>query len=243
MVDRIGAFLLLAAGVQAQNAAFEVASIKLAAARPGEGGNRSRIDYSPNSFTARNVGLKDCIQWAYSVSFDQVSGLEPSESYDIFAKSGEAVPVSKLREMVQNLLRERFNLKLHRETKTIPVYALTIGKRGPKLPEPKDEGILTRQTESLPRIENSAFVFYNVSMSDFAKMLHQLRGIDLPVQDRTGIQGIYDITLKNAPEATRQGDVPLLFSLIEEQLGLKLVPGKGPMEMLVIEHAEKPSGN
>jgi uncharacterized protein (TIGR03435 family) len=236
---------IAAATVVVQSQTFEVASVRLSTISQagGEGNSRSRIEYSPNSLTARNVDLQECIQWAYGVAFYQVSGPEPSEGYDILAKAEKPVPVSELRLMLQDLLAKRFNLKLHRETKMIPVYALVVAKGGPKLPAAKAEGDIVHASENLPRIENGAFVFHDASLSDFAAMLHQLRGVDRPVQDRTGMKGTFDITLKSALAATREADTSTLFSLIEEQLGLKLVAAKGPVEMLVIEHAEKPSEN
>lgn len=234
----------IAAIALAQSPAFEAASIHPSAQskQGGEGSNRSRIDYSPKSITARNVTLKDCIQWAYGVPFYQVSGTEPPSSYDILATAGQSVPVSRLRLMLQDLLAKRFDLKLRHETKMIPVYALSVTKGGPKLPAPKPEGVV-HSSENLPRIEDGSFVFYDASMSDFAAKLSILRGIDLPVQDRTGIAGVFDIRLKGAPDATRQGDQFALFSIIQDQLGLKLVATKGPVETIVIEHAERPSGN
>ena len=92
---------------------FEAASIKVSVPSKtgGEGSNRSRIEYSPNSVTARNVSLKECIQWAYGVEIFQISGPEPQESYDIRAKSEAPVPVGTLREMFQDLLLKRFNLR------------------------------------------------------------------------------------------------------------------------------------
>jgi len=145
--------------------------------------------------------------------------------------------------MLQDLLAKRFSLKIHRETRMMPVYELVVAKHGPRLPAPKAESDISHAAENLPRIENDSFVFYDASLSDFAAMLHQLRGVDRPVRDHTGIKGIFDIVLKSAPSATRQADGPLLFALIEEQLGLKVVATKGPVEMLVIEHSERPSGN
>jgi uncharacterized protein (TIGR03435 family) len=224
---------------------FEAASIKISGPSKtgGEGGNRSRIEYSPDSVTARNASLKECIQWAYGVEIFQISGPEPQESYDIRGKSETPVPVGVLRVMFQDLLLKRFNLRFHRETKMMPVYALIVAKRGAKLPPQKAEADIVHARENLPRVEAGAFVPRDATLSDFAAMLHQLRGVEFPVQDRTGIQGVFDISLKGAPEAARQGDTGLLFSLIEEQLGLKLIATKGPVEMLVIERAEKPSSN
>jgi uncharacterized protein (TIGR03435 family) len=74
-------------------------------------------------------------------------------------------------------------------------------------------------------------------------MLTQLRGIDLPVVDHTGITGTFDIVLKSAPNATREADTGALFAIIQEQLGLRLASAKAPFEVLVIDHVEKPDEN
>jgi uncharacterized protein (TIGR03435 family) len=97
--------------------------------------------------------------------------------------------------------------------------------------------------ESLPRIQNDAFVFTDVSMAEFAEMLTQLRGIELPVIDHTGIAGNFDIALKSAPGVTREGHAAALFAIIQEQTGLKLVSAKAPFEMIMIDHAGKPTQN
>jgi len=229
------------------HAAFDVASVKPAAIwkSGGEGSNRSRIEYSPTSLSMRNVDLNECVQWAYSVKFYQVSGagLRTSERYDILAKTDSSVPVSQLRAMLQNLLEKRFQLTLHSETKMIPVYYLVVSKGGPRLPAPKADVSPAHATESLPRVQDGSFVFQDTSLPEFAAKLSELRGIDRPVVDQTGIKGIFDITLKSAASAILQADGPSLFTLVQEQLGLRLVPTKGPVKVLVIDHVGKPSEN
>src|SRR5262249_8494129 len=159
----------------------EVASIRAAVIPVGrEGGNRSRIEYSPNSLTMRNVGLAECVQWAYGVDFYQIAGPRlSSDSYDILAKAGAPVPVRQLKVMLQDLLAKRFKLALHRETRMLPVYELVVAKGGPKLPTRKSDTSLppVHATESLPRIQDGSFVFEDASLSEFAAKLSQLRGI------------------------------------------------------------------
>jgi uncharacterized protein (TIGR03435 family) len=227
--------------------AFEVASVKPAAIPVGrEGGNRSRIEHTPTTLTMFNVDLSDCVQWAYGVAFFQVSAAHlTTDSYDILAKAGASVPVSQLRMMLQDLLATRFKLALHRETRMFPVYELVVAKGGPKLPAANagTSRPVVRAAESLPRIQNDSFLFSDATLAEFAQMLAQLRGIDLPVVDRTGITGTFDIVLKSAPSAAREADSGALFAIIQEQLGLKLAPAKAPFEVVVIDHAEKPSEN
>ena len=229
--------------------AFEVASVRPAAAwkAGGEGSQRSRIQYSPLTLTMRNVDLSDCVQWAYGVKFYQISGPDSlnAEHYDIQAKAEGSVTPGQLRVMLQDLLAKRFRLQLHRETKMIPVYDLVVAKGGPKLPAPKSGADLSpaHASESLPLVEDGNFVFRDTSITDFAGKLSLLRGIDRPVVDQTRIQGVFDITLKSAASALLDPDGPSLFTLVREQLGLRLVPAMKRLEILVIDRIEKPSEN
>jgi uncharacterized protein (TIGR03435 family) len=141
-------------------------------------------------------------------------------------------------------LAERFQFQVHRETKELPVYALVVTKTGPKLHTAEPGG----NTEM--RGDNGSFVFRSTSMPQFAANLSTLASVDRPVLDRTAIPGVFDFGLKFAESSlemkrqTIQGDGPSIFTLIQEQLGLKLEAQKGPVEMLVIDHAERiPTGN
>lgn len=236
--------LLLATVVMAHAQSFEVASIKPSVVRAMEGAGRSRIEHTADSLTMRNVDLKACVEWAYGVEYYQIPAANSldGKGYDILAKAAGAVPVSQLRLMLRQLLKERFKLTVHQETKTLPVYALTVGNGGPKLPAANaDDG--HHAVESLPRVQDGSFFFPDASMSDFATKLSMLRGMDRPVVDQTGIQGFYDIVLKGVADAVRYPEGASLFTLIPEQLGMKLVATKAPIEIVVIDHAEKPSEN
>jgi len=227
-------------------ASFEAATIKPAAVSAGEGGNRMRIQYTPNSLTMSNVALSDCVQWAYSAAPFQISAAHVSaDSYDIRAKAESPVPVRQLRVMLQDLLTKRFQLTLHRETRMLPVYELVVAKGGSRLPAAgtTQSRPAMHATESLPRVEGDSFVFADASIAEFARMFGQLRGIELPVVDRTGIEGTYDIILKSAPAAAREADTGQLLAIVQEQLGLKLSSARAPFEVIVLDHAEKPSEN
>jgi len=147
--------------------------------------------------------------------------------------------------MLQDLLTTRFKLALHRERKPVSVYELVVAKGGPKLPPPNADVSQrpVRGHEFFPRVEGDSFVFEDVSLADFSGMLMQLRGIDLPIVDHTGIAGRYDLILKSAPGATREADTWLLFSLIQDQFGLRLSSAKAPIDVVVIDHVGKPSEN
>lgn len=252
MASRILKFLLatgLAALSLSAAPTFDAASIKLAALwKPGgEGSKRSKIEYTPKSLSMWNVDLSECVQWAYGVPFYQVSGPDfPNEErYDILARTHEAATLSQLRLMLRNLLDTRFHLALRREKKMLPVYDLVVAKGGPKLPARKADSDLPagHAAESSPRVQDGSFIFQNVSIADFAAKLSMLRGIERPVIDRTHIDGVFDVTLKSAASAILRPDGVSLFTLIHEQLGLRLIAVKAPMEMLIIEHVSGPSEN
>src|SRR3954470_3551525 len=105
-----------------------------------------QIEYSPKSLAMWNVDRTDCVQWAYGIRFYQVSGpgFPGWERYDIFAKTGNSVPVKQLRPMLQDLLEKRFQPRPPRETKRLPVYELVSAQGGPRLPAPKADTELAR---------------------------------------------------------------------------------------------------
>jgi uncharacterized protein (TIGR03435 family) len=164
------------------------------------------------------------------------------------------------RKMLQSLLEERFGLKVHRETKEGPIYSMVVAKGGLKLREskPVDSDDL-RNADGTPmqgtaQLTRSGFVVRSYSAPKIAILLSQ--EAKRPVVDKTGLTGIYDFTLEwdrqlavTAPPNGDEGDdAPdvggiSFFSAIQKQLGLRLVPDKGPVETIVIDHVERPSGN
>jgi uncharacterized protein (TIGR03435 family) len=228
---------------------FEVASVKpnRIASADGEGAPREKITASSGSLTMQSVSLQTCIKWAYDLRDFQILGPSwiSSEKYDIAAKASSAVPEQELRVMLRALLTERFKLRIRMETKDKPVYALVVGKSGPKLDKAKDED------PSFGPL-GGELIFRNFSMADLADRLSSRPfKLDLPVLDRTGLDGRFDFALKLASndaelkhtlEGMEQGPSILVF--FQDQLGLKLESRKGPIEMLIVESAEKiPAAN
>jgi len=250
----VGACCLLFSFVghtQSQNqkpASFEVASIRptSSAGLSGEGNSRSQIESGAGSLTMRNIDLSEMIQWAYRLEHYQLTGTNmlQGQRYEVRARAGDRVTDSTLKVMLQDLLATRFKLQIHREQKKTAVYELVVAKGGPKLPKDKSATLPPAYPkEALPRVVDGSFVFTNVSINEFAEQLTELRGIEFPVINRTGIPGVYDITLKSAASALLDPSGPSLLTLIQEQLGLKLVSAKDPIEMVVVDHAEPPSAN
>jgi len=183
---------------------------------------------------------------AYNVRFYQIAGKSlNTDRYDIVAKIDDPASLDQFRLMMQDLLANRFKVGLHHEMRALPVYELVTVKGGAKLPPPKtdDSASLSHSQESLPRVQDGDFVFPNATMVGFAEQLSQLRGIDRPVLDRTGIQGTFDILLKSGAAALLDPNDPSLITLLQEQLGLKLLSTKAPVDTLVIDHAEPPTEN
>ena len=256
---------------------FEVASVK-----PNTSANGMTMIRPPvgGRFNATNARLKMLISIAYKVQNFDISGGPgwiDSDGYDITAKAADGnIGIDQLRPMLQKLLEDRFRLKVHRETKDVPVYALLAGKNGPKLPEAKEGGCVAMQPDKPPPPPKPGqfpptpcggfFMGPNhleggkIGMEQFTGALSNILG--RPVIDKTGFKGTFDVKLDFSPEGTNLGGrggfgpppgapgdagnadtAASIFTVIQDQLGLKLESQKGTGEILVIDHAEKPSEN
>ena len=230
------------------SAEFDVASIK--ASRPDET-ERSLTHNSGARLTTSNATLKMLIMLAYQVMPYQVSGgpdwLE-SDGVDIEAKAANPKATqAQFREMVRKLLASRFQLKVHSATKELPVYELVVAKTGAKLVQAKEDN-----SEVSMRIDGPGqMTGAKATMAMLATTLS--RPLQRKVVDETGLGGAYNFKLHFLPDrkparpgddvAPPNGDGPSLFSALQEQLGLSLKAGKGPVDVLVIDRAEKPSEN
>jgi uncharacterized protein (TIGR03435 family) len=217
---------------------FEVASVKRVAAQGGPGDIPRNMDSSPGHFAMRNVPLRYCLEWAYDLKDYQISGpewIKGEERYDILATAPGASE-EQMKPMLQALLTERFQMKLHRESRTMSVYALVPGK-GPakvKPPTPGTPGLSGGQ---------SGVTFQNQPLSRLTFMLS--RRMDRPVLDMTGLPGVYDFTLDVSglntfnPGAIDDLSNPSIFTAVETDLGLKLDSRKAPVEVLAIDSVNK----
>jgi bla regulator protein blaR1 len=261
---------------------FEVATIK-PTKDPGSG--RRSLMMAPGRFWTENIPLREIIIFAYNAkSTSQISGCPEwaiTTHYDIEAKEDEAASAAlnkmsqeertnQIRLMIQALLAERFQLKVSREMKELPVYALVIAKGGPKLtettppPPPPPSGAPATGAPRIGRgfrLEGPGKIQgMNIDLDSFAGgMLSRVpETAGRVVVNKTGLKGIYNFTLKWTPEtsapATGGADgaafapageepAPGLFTALEDQLGLKLESQKGSVEALVIDQVERPSPN
>jgi uncharacterized protein (TIGR03435 family) len=231
--------------------------------------------------------VKFLIQAAYAPSPDAsvpISGGPAwldSDLYDIEAKAEDNPSREAMSgPMLQTLLRERSKLKIHWETKEIPVYDLTVAKGGPKLQAFKEGSCVLadksadsqQPSTSTPgkrptlcgsfsiglkggmKGTNLMLDVHKRSMTEFSRQLH----LDRPVIDKTGIAGLFDFRLEFAIDGTTTGffppgftvpapsdspDGPSIFTAVQQQLGLKLEPAKGPGEFLIIDSVERPLEN
>lgn len=229
----------------AQAQTFEVASIKpnKIGNAGGEGSNRESVQASPGSLVMRNVTLITCLKWAYGMRDFQISGPNwmGAERFDISAKAAGAASEEQMRAMLRALLTERFKMASRRESRELPVYALVAAKKGVKLKaSPSDSpGRLSP--------EGGDLVFQNFSMAELADRLQTIPfKVDRPVVDETGLKGKFDfhlklassdVELKTALEGMDRGVA--IFSYFQEQLGLKLEARKAPVDVMVVERAEK----
>ena len=217
--------------------AFDVASVKPTQhGRNAEGLSRSFVDIpSPDRLVAENSSLDELIRFAYDLKDYQVAGPvwlnDDSECFDIVAKAAPGYSKAQIRMMLQTLLKQRFKLAAHRESRMLPIYELVVGKNGPKLKAADPAG--RKGTAS----GGGRLAATKVTMADFAYEL--ARQLNCPVIDKTGISGVFDITLRYSRDEDSTSADPRLSAAIQETLGLKLEPTKGAIEVLVVDHIEK----
>jgi uncharacterized protein (TIGR03435 family) len=235
--------------------AFDVVAIHMHESQPHE---HNSIWSSPfdSKFNAENISVITLINWAFEIPDTRILGAPGwarSTMFNIEAKSDPTVDAQlkgltseagrkQKEKMVQALLADRYHLATHFENHELPVYSLVVAKSGPKL------GAVQRSGSSVNTGNGRIEVEMSNSVAALADELSKVAGRD--VVDKTGISGRYDLKLHWAPDDRATNDTaspidsgPSLFTALEEQLGLKLEPAKGPVQVLVIDHIELPSEN
>ncbi len=234
---------------------FDVASIHINNTET-DGHHHIISDPSESHFRTVNLALRDLIQFAYGVPDSQILGGPDwidSVMFDIDAKADPAIdaqlrtlPTEEARHqnqlMVQALMADRFQLKVHQETRQLPVYSLVVIKGGPKFKASTVNGTTIDTGRSRLHIAGR-----DDTIGILSRELAQVLG--RPVLNQTGLSGRYDVSLRWTPDdaaapAASTSDVqPDIFKAIQEQLGLKLESTKAPVPVLVIDSVEKPSPN
>jgi uncharacterized protein (TIGR03435 family) len=236
-------FMSIRAFGQTTATAFEVASIK---PNTSDSGNSS-IHTTKGQIMMENVTLKQCIEMAFDVRDFTFSGPAWLDTvrFDIVAKPPAGTPSSQLMPMLQSLLADRFRLVVHRESNVVPAYALLVGKKGAKV-EPVAETAPGGTSWGRGQLSGK-----NISMAGLADML--ARQLERPVKDMTGLPGVFNVKLVWTPDDARPLEptaeerkavdnmpaAPSLFAALQEQLGLRLEAQKLPVEILVVDHAER----
>jgi uncharacterized protein (TIGR03435 family) len=236
---------------------FDVATIK----PNNSGGARLQgLNLNGRNFTTRNSSLGDLIAFAYSVQPKQiVNGPDwmDKDRYDIAAvPDQEGDPnLQQLRTMVRKLVADRFKLTFHHDKRDLSAFVLTVGKNGQKLTPTQVSGPLPGLAFR-PGPTGLTLIVVNGKISDFTSFL-QMLVLDRPVVDQTGVQGSFDFSFTftpddslfngHPPQTPAQIDTanaaPGFFEAIQQQIGLKLDAQKTPVDVIAIDHVEKPSAN
>jgi uncharacterized protein (TIGR03435 family) len=202
----------------------------------------------PGGSEPRIIGGPDWLRQDID-QFEIQAKIEGSE-YAAMQKMAPARQHERIALMEQSLLADRFRLKVHFETREMPVYALEVAKSGAKLSPAKNED--SSRISTLGSQQENEMTAVGVTLEQFvlSPLLTGAAG-GRPVVDQTGLKGAFDFTLKWTPDQLADSaaakevgaDAPSFFTAIQEQLGLLLVPSKAPLEVIVIDQIEQPSAN
>jgi uncharacterized protein (TIGR03435 family) len=242
----------------AQAPQFEVASVKLNKSNAPMSASPTR---SGDRIVMHNTRVYSMIYYAYHLhgaysiaNWDQ--GPVSWDWYDLDAQAPAGASDDDVRRMFQSLLADRFKLKTHREMRDIPEYELALGKGKPKLAESTEQPMkVTIEGRTItPRAGLCGTSFWQdgghmmCQAAPIGKIAEELSALlKSPLVDRTGLTGTYNVHLRYVPEE-RSMDAnmepgPTLEKAVEEELGLKLQKTKGPVEVLVVDHYERPTAN
>jgi len=228
--------------------AFAYEAVTIKPADPNGGGWK----YTPDGFSTSGMPVENLIRAAFGLfTNDQMVGLpgwaksEPlaiqaKMDADTLAALDKLPPMQRWKQtllMMQALLADRFALKAHHETRDLPIYVLTVAKGGLKMK--KTAPVATGGDANYGNGNISA---RSLPMDVLAMNLSSTMG--RVIVNKTGLEGGYDFTLEYAPEGADASDTrPSIFAALEEQLGLKLEPARGPVDVIVIDRIERPTAN
>ena len=224
----------------AQSPAFEVASVKPVLIMTDTIViNLGKVSHG--EVTLGNASLADCLKFAYGFTSDiQLDGPnwigDKSVPFDIVAKAAPETPREQLLIMLQGLLTDRFRLEFHHEQRPAKYLALTDGKKGLKI-QPADPVASQAGNRNVAGSINSSGMYLQMLARLLSRFLRQ------PVLDETGLPGLYAIRLEWTPESVEAsggaGAAPTIYTAVQEQLGLRLEARKGPIDVLVIDKADR----
>lgn len=264
--------LLLLAAVAAAQPAFEVASVRPSAPIVDGASVHGSRKLDPNQFTATNVTLLELVLRAYRITScgnaaqygcaAVLGGPDwmRKDQFDVRAKIAEGTPAHDLQQLVnghapelsrmlEGLLADRFHFNAHRETREMPIYALKVSKKGHKLGQPEESSAESHLLVSPFEADGQRsfrFEALNTSMKELADFFSGC--MSHPMIDQTGLNGKFHLKITYDANPLASGDFtelagPELFRALDDQLGLKVEASKGRNEVLVIDHAERPTAN
>jgi bla regulator protein blaR1 len=257
-------FAFVYGGILAQTPATDTSrtTFEVASVRPSKPGNIGGISvrFLPSGlYTASNMPLGLLIRNAYGIRLplqlvDAPDWIE-SARFDISAKAAVNQPSRELQQLLlQSLLTERFKLRVHRETRELPIYALVTARKdgqfGPQLRRAKVAADCRSLSPAQSTPASSPFIPCGMKYSDRSQsvanmplgaLIENLPPLNRVVIDRTGLSGRFDWHLlwESDPNATT--DTPSIYTALQEQLGLKLDTQRGPVEVVVVDHVERPT--
>lgn len=249
---------------------YDVASIKLNTSGSASVGVRNTPDgYSVTNvqvqelmqwaFGVQSYQMIAAPEWFASERYDIEAKMDPAVA-DAFQKLNADDRRTARQHMLQTLVMDRLKMTIHRETRELPVYSLVIGKGGSKLQETKPSAPGVPVPRGGVSVRNSRTGSGPMTLTVLHCTNTELPNVFVPhvgrtIIDKTGLTSVYDFTLQFMPDgaavapgagagsSATDPSAPSIFTAIQEQLGLKLEAGKGPVEVMVIDHAERPSGN
>jgi uncharacterized protein (TIGR03435 family) len=222
---------------------FDVVSIRPHVVDPSNDSSNTNV-LPGGRVVGRNISVKKMIRIAFMVDDGQIlnaPGWIDTTSYDIDAKTAGGVEVTEknIQGLLVGMLESRFQFRFHREKQEKPIYRLEAAKDGVKLkedPEGARPSMSVNASDFMVTLSGR-----RVSMADFAATMQ--RRVGRPIEDHTGLAGNYDVDLKWSTErAGIESTLPSVFTALQE-VGLRLVPGKGPVEMVVVDGIERASEN
>lgn len=225
---------------------FEVASIHPHQSGGDDPSNRQMLP--GGHFVATATTARTLIRIAFGTDDNRISGAPKwidNETFDINAITEDHADVTSPREFQQlilSLLKDRFQLKFHQEQKEAPIYWLELVKPGKLWPSlnpatPNSQPNMSTNSNG----SRTTMKVSKMSMTDIAAALRRQAG--RPVEDHTGLEGDFDFQIEWAPEETPDSDDPSLFSVLKEELGLRLRPERGTTETVIIDQIAQPSAN
>jgi uncharacterized protein (TIGR03435 family) len=233
----------LVTAAAAAQPAFAVASIRPSGASV-QFEHDGKTETTPGSLRMRDVTVATCIKWAYGVQDSQIAGPESllSQHYDLMAKADGPANDEQMKLMLRTLLADRFKLTFHHEDKELRSFAMVLAKSGNKMHEARPDETMSRENTNISTVAKA------ITMKQFADFI--AGPLRFPVVDQTGLTGRYDFVLDftaylptDNRERRPEDFTDVINAAMQGELGLKLEPKKEMVDVMVVDHVEKPSEN